>query len=157
LYNLIKQDADAEDKISKDCLQRHIQKFANAAQICFAERALQRDQIRFLKKVNNKAKVRRSTKSLVLGKAKVISYKDLEEARAKRAAKDVAKAKGKGKRGRKPKSAVPEVKEATAGKGKGNRKRKSPAPEADAPEPKAKVVRMSEAPEPVRAPVARMV
>jgi hypothetical protein len=73
--------------------------------------------------------------------AKVMSYEDLEEARAKSAAKDAAEAKGKGKRGR---------------------KRKSPAPEADALEPKAKVARMSEAPEPARvpgqvAPVARMI
>jgi len=63
----------------------------------------------------------------------VLSYKDLEEARAKRAAKEKAivdKGKGKGKRGR---------------------KRKSPAPEADSSEleagssvPKKKVVWMSE-------------
>jgi hypothetical protein len=64
--------------------------------------------------VNNKAKVRRSTKLLVLGKAKVISYKDLEEARVK--------AKEKGKRGR---------------------KRKSPTLEEDILEPKAKVARIS--------------
>ncbi len=45
-----------------------------------------------------------------LGKAKVMSY---EEARAKRAAKEVAKeAKGKGKRGRECKSAMPEANEA---------------------------------------------
>lgn len=55
---------------------------------------------------------------LVLGKAKVISYKDLKEVRAKRAIKDAAKAKGKGKR---------------------SRKRKSPIPKADALELKAKV------------------
>jgi len=55
-----------------------------------------------------------------------MSYEDLEEAQAKRAAKDAAKTKGKGKRGAKP---------------------KSPAPEADALEPKAKVARTSEAPE----------
>jgi hypothetical protein len=72
---------------------------------------------------------------MVVGKAKVMSYEDIEEARAKRAAKEQAKAKGKGKRGR---------------------KRKSPALEADAPEPKARVARMSEAPEPARAPVAWM-
>src|SRR6266480_866096 len=135
LHNLIKQDACAEDEMSKQRLQRHIQKFANAAQTSFAERALQRDQILFLKKINNEAKVRRSTKPLVLGKAKIMSYEDLEEARAKRAAKDAAKAKGKGKQGQ---------------------KHKSPAPEADAPEPKAKVAQMSEAPEP-KAPVALMI
>jgi len=162
LYNLIKQDAYAEDEMSKQRQQRHIQKFANAAQTCFAERALQREQIHFLRKVNNEAKVRRSTKSLILGKAKVMSYEDLEEARAKRAAKDTARAKGKGKRGRKPKSATPEAEKATVGNGKRGRKRKSPAPEADALEPKAKVARMSEAPELARvpgqvSPVARMI
>jgi len=95
-----------------------------------------RNQIEILNAINNEAKVRRSTKSLVLGKAKVMSYEDLEEARAKRADKEAAKeAKGKGKRGR---------------------KRKSAALEADVPEPNAKVVRMSEAPPPARASVVQM-
>ncbi|PMD61203.1 uncharacterized protein K444DRAFT_611470 [Hyaloscypha bicolor E] len=49
--------------------------------------------------MNNEAKVRRSTTSLVLGKAKVMSFGDIEVARAARAAQDVIK--GKGKRGRK--------------------------------------------------------
>jgi hypothetical protein len=40
--------------------------------------------------MNNEAKVRRSTKSQVLGKAKVMSYQDLEEARAKRLEKEKA-------------------------------------------------------------------
>jgi len=158
LHNLIKQDAYAEDEMSKQCLQRHIQKFANAAHTCFAERALQRDQIHFLKKINNEAKVRRSTKSIVLGKAKVMSYEDLEEARAKRAAKDAAKAKGKGKRGRKSKSAVPEVQEAAAVKGELGRKRKNSELEAGPPESKrTKVARISETSEPARALVARMI
>ncbi|KAF2429979.1 hypothetical protein EJ08DRAFT_661192 [Tothia fuscella] len=54
---------------------------------------------------------------IVLGKAKVISYKDLEEVRAKRAIKDAAKAKGKRKY---------------------SRKRKSPTLETDILEPKPK-------------------
>jgi hypothetical protein len=130
LHNLIKQDAFALDEPSKQRLRRHVQKLASAARISFAERALLQDQNRFLSKINNEAKVRRSTRSVVLGKAKVMSYEDLEEARAKRAAKEKATAgKGKGKRGR---------------------KRKSPAPEAGSPEPKAKVARMSEVPEPAK-------
>jgi hypothetical protein len=40
--------------------------------------------------MNNEAKVRRSTKSVVIRKAKVMSYEDIEEARAKRAAKEEA-------------------------------------------------------------------
>lgn len=46
-----------------------------------------------------------------------MSYEDLEEARAKRAAKDAAKVKGKGKRGTKPKSAALEAEEAAWAKG----------------------------------------
>jgi hypothetical protein len=136
LQNLIKEDAHALNEMSKQRLQRHVQMLINATKTSFAERSLQQDQIRFMKRVNNEAKVRRSTKSLVLGKAKVMSYEDLEEARAKRAAKETAKAKGKEKR---------------------SRKRKSPAHELDILEPKAKVARMSGALEEVRAPVARMI
>ena len=137
LQNLIiRQDAHALDETSKQSLQRHLQKLVEAAQTSFAKGALQQDQIRFLITINNEAKVRRSTKSLVLGKAKVMSYEDLEEARAKRAEKEaVNEAKGKGKRGRKRKSAVPE---------------------ADAPEPKVKVARISNAPESARGSVVQM-
>jgi hypothetical protein len=74
---------------------------------------------------------------LVLGRAKVISYEDLEKARAKRVVKDAAKeAKGKGKRGRKRKSGTPEAEA-----------------EAEEPEPElsAKIARTSKAPAPSRA------
>jgi hypothetical protein len=171
LHNLIKQDAHTLDKTSAQRLERHVQKLANAAHISFAERALLRDQNQFLTSMNNEARVRQSTKSVVLGKAKVMSYEDIEEARAKRAAKDVIK--GKGKRGRKRKSAAleadepeteaePEVartaKEVIKGRGKRGRKRKSAALEADEPEPEPepKLARTIEAPEPWRAPAARM-
>ena len=52
-------------------------------------------------RANNEAKVRRSTKSTVLGKAKVMSFKDLVEARTKRLEKDAAKDKRKAKSGEK--------------------------------------------------------
>jgi hypothetical protein len=56
------------------------------------------------------AKVRRSTRSLVIGTAKVIEWEDLERARTERAAKDKAAAeKGKGKRGRKRKVSAREA------------------------------------------------
>ena len=163
---IIKKYAHVLNETSKQSLVRHVQKFTNAAQTSFAKGVLQQHQIRFLIRMNDEFKVRRSTMSMVLGKAKakVMSYEDLEEARAKRAEKEAAKeAKGKGNRGRKPKSAAPEAEEASADKGKCGRKRKSAAPGADVSEPKAKVARMSEAqvekdeivPEP-KAPVARM-
>jgi hypothetical protein len=49
--------------------------------------------------MNNEAKLCRSTRLVVLGKAKVMSFEDIEKARAARVAKDHIK--GKGKRGRK--------------------------------------------------------
>ncbi|KAF1360962.1 hypothetical protein EJ07DRAFT_154345 [Lizonia empirigonia] len=100
---MITQDAHAIDQTSKQRLQGHVKKLASAAQISFAERALLQDQNRFLSNMNNEAKVRRSTKSQVLGKAKVMSYEDLEEARAKRKEKEKA-ASGKAARGRKRKA-----------------------------------------------------
>ncbi|KAF1937031.1 hypothetical protein EJ02DRAFT_357719, partial [Clathrospora elynae] len=137
LHNLIKEDARALDEINQQRLQRHAQKLSSAARVLFAECALLHDQNQSLIKINKEAKVRRSTRSVVpyethtVGKAKVMSYEDLEEARAKRAAKE-KRSLSKAKRGR---------------------KRKSPAPEAGVAEP---VVQISEVLEPWRAPVARM-
>ena len=106
---IIEQDASALDETSKRNLQRHLHKLAKAAQLSLAEGALHKNHIRFLLTVNSEAKVRRSTASLVLGKAKVMGYEELVEAREKRAEKDATqKAKGKGKRGRKRTNVVVE-------------------------------------------------
>jgi hypothetical protein len=59
-------------------------------------------------KQNDKAKRRKSTKSTVVGKAKVMSYEDIVEAQGKRTAKEAAR-------------------ETAAALGKRDRKRKSPA------------------------------
>jgi len=162
LQNLIvEHDARTLDEASKENLHRHTQKIANVARVALAKSAIQKDQIRFLLKINNEAKVRRSTKSVILGKAKVMSYEDLQEARSKRAEKEAAKkVKGKGKRGRKPKNPMPETEVGaevvTANKERG-RKRKKTVQEAEVPETAAKRVRASEAPEQSIAPVARMI
>jgi hypothetical protein len=92
----------------------------NVAHVTLAERAILREQTRFLHKVNNEAKDRRTTKAEVVGKARVMSYEDIKEARAKLAAK----------------------KEAAASKGKRGRKRKHGEVEPDASEPRAPVARM---------------
>ena len=145
LHNLIKQDAHTLNETSTQRLERHVQKLVDAAQISFAERALLNDQNQMLTSMNNEAKVRRSTRSVVLGKAKVMSFEDLEEARAAYAAKEVTK--GKGKRGRKRKSAALEAeeqdpepgltraaKEAIKGGVKRRRNRKNAAQDIDEPE-----------------------
>ncbi|KAF2023967.1 hypothetical protein EK21DRAFT_79734, partial [Setomelanomma holmii] len=148
LHNVIAQDAHMLDQTSKQRLQRHVRKLAGAAQISFAKRALLQDQNRFLSKMNNEAKVRRSTKSQVLGKAKVMSYEDLEEAQAKRKEKE----------------------KAVAGKAARGRKRKAPALVVDVTELRSQVIQAREAdlaktpaeltrevPVPWRAPVAQMI
>jgi hypothetical protein len=107
LHNLIKQDVYILDGLNIRRLERHVRKLADAAQISITERALLHDQNQTLVRMNNEAKARRSTRSVVLGKAKMMSFEDIEVARAARAAKEVAK--GKGKRGRKRKSAALEA------------------------------------------------
>jgi hypothetical protein len=62
---------------------------SHAAQISFAECALLHDQNQMLIRMNNEAKVRRSTRSVVLGKAKVMSFEDIKVVRAPRAAKEI--------------------------------------------------------------------
>jgi hypothetical protein len=59
-------------------------------------------------KINKEAKVCQSTRLVVLGKAKVITFKDLKEAQAKYAAKEKTSL-GKVKRGRKRKVPVLET------------------------------------------------
>ncbi|KAF2633010.1 hypothetical protein BU25DRAFT_330386 [Macroventuria anomochaeta] len=137
LHDLImKQDARALDETSKRDLQRHLQKYAKAAQLSFAKGALQQNHIQLLLKINNEAKVRRSTKPLILGRAKVMGYDELKEAREKRAEKEAAKdAQGKRKRGR---------------------KRTSAAPEVDVAEPKPKAARVSKTLKPVMSPIVQM-
>jgi hypothetical protein len=87
LQNLIQQDAGACDEPRKRRLQRGVQKLASAAQILFAKQCLLQDHNRLLAQVNNEAEVRGSTRSEILGRAKVMSFQELEEARAKRAKK----------------------------------------------------------------------
>ncbi|KAG9228064.1 hypothetical protein BJ875DRAFT_338362, partial [Amylocarpus encephaloides] len=101
LHSLIKQDTYTLNETSIPRLERRVQKLVDAAQVSIAECALLRDEKQMLTRMNNEAKVRRLTKALKLGDAKVMSFEDIVVARAARAVKD---AKVKGKRGRKRKS-----------------------------------------------------
>lgn len=83
------------DERNKQSLQRHVQKLANATQMSLAKSALQQDQIRFLITINDEAKLRRSTKSIIIGKAKIMSFEDLVAKRIEREAKEQDKAKVK--------------------------------------------------------------
>jgi hypothetical protein len=72
LHGLVEQDTHALDERSR----QRLRKIANAAQISFAKHTLLADGNRLLFKQNNEAKVRRTTKSTIVGKAKVMSYED---------------------------------------------------------------------------------
>ncbi|KAK4900161.1 hypothetical protein LTR49_027509 [Elasticomyces elasticus] len=134
LQNLIvERDAQVLDQWDRLKLERHLQKLTKAAQTFLIKNALQSDQIQFLLKTNDEAKVRRSTKSLVLGKARVVSYEDLVAARPERAKKDAAK------EGRKKKNL--------------GRKRKNNLPGADSPQSTAEMPALATF---EGAPVARM-
>jgi len=156
LQNLIiQQDARTLDETSRQNLEKHVQKFVKAIKITSAEGILKDDQIQLLTEINNEAKVRRSTRSVVLanakkGEGKVMSYEELVEARAKHAEKESVK--GKKKRGRKRKSGTPET-DGTADTVRRGRKRKSVA---ETPEPRVKVARMSKAPASAGASVVQM-
>jgi hypothetical protein len=107
---IVHQDAHSLDDVDQQRLKRHMQKFTKGAQTLIVGGTLQQDRIKSLLKANDEAKPRRSTKSIVLGKAKVMSFEDLVEARTKRAEKEANKAaKKKRTRGRKPKNSALEV------------------------------------------------
>jgi hypothetical protein len=74
LHNLIKQDVYTLNEASI----HHVQKLAHAAHVSFAQGAFLRAECallvnrnQMLTRMNNEAKVRRSTRSVVVGKAKV--------------------------------------------------------------------------------------
>ncbi|KAF1828123.1 hypothetical protein BDW02DRAFT_469233, partial [Decorospora gaudefroyi] len=146
LHHLIKQDTCAFEKTHKQRLQKHVQKLASAAQISFAEGALLQRQNRFLSQRNKEAKVRRSTKSELLGKAKVMCYEDLQEARAKRAAKEKA-AQDKAKRGHKRKTSAQEG---------APKPRTMEAGLSEASSARTPMAQIDKAPVPWKAPVAQM-
>ncbi|KAK0246587.1 hypothetical protein LTS09_018271 [Friedmanniomyces endolithicus] len=136
LHNMIiNHDARSLDRSSKQALDRHVQKLAKGAATSFAMGALLQDQVTFLLRFNNEARVRRATASTVLGKGngKVMSYEDLKEARAKRAEKDATK-----------QLEVARTGEATDGM-------RTPVQTSD-----AQILGLGHTPEPWRPPVARM-
>jgi hypothetical protein len=107
---IVQQDAHALDDVNKQKLKRHMQKFTKGAQTLIVGGTLKQERIQSLLKANDEAKPRRSTKSIVLSKAKVMSFEDLVEARIKRAEKEANKlAKKKRTRGQKRKDIALEI------------------------------------------------
>lgn len=80
-----------DSESSRQRKERLQYKIITAAQTSFAKNALLEDRNQFLTKINDESKPRRITKSVTLGKARVMSYEDLEKAQAQRAAKEARK------------------------------------------------------------------
>ncbi|KAL9082613.1 MAG: hypothetical protein Q9165_008844 [Trypethelium subeluteriae] len=151
LCSLIEQHTNSLDERAK----HYVEKLRNAAKKWAAECAILLDEKKLLFEQNNKSNVRKSTRSIVVRKAKVMTWEELEKAKAARVEKGQATA-GKKKRGRKPKNRVTETEKATASEKPRGRKRKTPASEPDkTASARAKVARVSDASVP-RVPVAWM-
>jgi hypothetical protein len=108
LHNsVMNQAAQGLDEQSIVRFQKNVEKITKAAKMAIAGGILQRDRICALMKANDESKVRRSTKAVVLGKAKVMGYDEVVAKRAAIAAAEVAQAskaaQGPAKRGRKRK------------------------------------------------------
>ena len=153
LHDLIKRDVCAPDEVSRQRLERRVQKLVSAAKVSVAKQSLLQDHNRLLYNINNEAKVGQTTRSLVLsdgkGQGKVMKWEDLEKARAARATGEKAvKERGKGKRGGKCKAFAKE----------GEGEAMPAAAEAGPSRPKDRVSKKSRVSEPVpwRAPVATM-
>jgi hypothetical protein len=151
LASLLKLMAQIPDnEANRQFRQKLHQKHINATQLCFAERALLQTQNGFLGEMNNEGKVRRSTKSNILGKgqARIMLWDDLEAARAELAAKEKEKEEKKARKA--AKDAEKEAKTAqnavnkTGGKNAGERKRKTSPAVADVTEAGTKSPRLDE-------------
>ncbi|KAK0301613.1 hypothetical protein LTR82_018212 [Friedmanniomyces endolithicus] len=82
----LEQIIDSLDHSSKP----HLQKIMHAAEQSFASCALLLDENKLLTEQNSEKKVRKATKSVVLGEAKIMSYEDIVRARQKREDKKVS-------------------------------------------------------------------
>ena len=147
LHDLIREDVAMLDEMNRQRLQKHLRKLINAAQLSFAERDLLQEQNQFLAQINNEAKIRRSTKSEVLGTARVMSFEDLEKARAERAAKEIAKKTRKTAKGTKRAAYGSKTKETPLGKKRSCWRKKSSAVGKYAPEPNMALISEEQATE----------
>jgi hypothetical protein len=111
LQNVIfNQATQCLDQKSISSFQKNVEKLSKAAHLAFSKGILQRDQIKFLMKIKDGSKARRSAKGYILGRSlekgqgAVMGYDELEVARAKRAEQAAAAAaRSTGRRGRKRK------------------------------------------------------
>jgi hypothetical protein len=105
------RDCIGQRKQHLDDESKHLlEKIENAAEKAIAERDFLLDENKPLFDQNNEVRARVSTKSTVIGKAKIMSYEDLVEAQQKRDAKEATRGIG-AKRGRPRKNQAPKLAE----------------------------------------------
>lgn len=96
---ILERNSHALNDCGRLNLQRHLQKLTKAAQRFVARGALQQERIQFLQETNNEAQVRRTARSHVRRRAKMMSYEEIGAASAKREEKEAGNA-NKQRRGR---------------------------------------------------------
>ena len=89
LLNMIKQISS--DETSRRYEERLQQKIATTTQTFLAKNGFLENPNRTINKINNQDKVRRSTKSKMLGNARLMSFEDLEKVCAERIVKETVK------------------------------------------------------------------
>ncbi|CBX94593.1 hypothetical protein IAQ61_009570 [Plenodomus lingam] len=130
------------DEASSQHKARLQQKVANAAQTYLAKIALLYNRNQFLAKINDEGKARRAADQKVIGTARVVTYEDLEDERAKRAVMDAKAAeKMATKAAKNIANATRDAEGATIGKTTRGRKRKNTA---SAAAPRAKTAQISD-------------
>lgn len=84
----LRKEVEQHVDIFNSSTKVRLQKLSNVARKTFAKRAFLLDENRLLLSRTTRAVVRESVKSIVVDKAKVISYDDIVEAKIKRETKD---------------------------------------------------------------------
>jgi hypothetical protein len=97
-HNPMKEGICSSDVVIQQRLQKRLERLINATQLSLADRTLLQLHNGFLININNEAKFRPSTKTEVLGKARVTSYEDLEQVRKKRRMEQAEALAGKAQR-----------------------------------------------------------
>lgn len=87
LHKEIDERLAGDRELDSSC-KTQIQKLANAAEKAFADRAILLDENLLLFEQNNERNTRKSIKATAVGKAKILSYKDIVEAQRQHDMKD---------------------------------------------------------------------
>ena len=91
-FNVLRSKFESSVGVLDETSKLHFQKLAHAAEKAFADRAILFDENKNLTDQNNEKNVRDSMRRTVVGKAKIMSYNDIVEAKKRREERDAGPA-----------------------------------------------------------------